>query len=125
MLTYGSHQPRQNGHHTISAPLSHFQVREIKLLELYALSQAGAWGNVEKPKHDMIFLLIAPDKTVEGKRVFGLVAVWMHLHQACHHSLGEAAHKLTPLFNIGTNWVLPLHNLMKACCTYPCPVRDT
>ena len=51
------------------------------LSELYSLSQAGAWGNGEKPKHDMAFLLIVPDKTIEGERVFSLVAVWAHQHQ--------------------------------------------
>ena len=86
-------------------PLSQFQVRDIMLSELHALSQAGTWGNVEKPKHDMAFLLIVPDKTVEGERVFGLVAVWMHPYQAHHHSLGEVAHKLTLLINIGNDWV--------------------
>ena len=69
---------------TQSAPLSQFQVREIMLSELHALSQAGAWDDVEKPKCDMAFLLIVLDKTIEGERVIGLVAVWAHLHQAYH-----------------------------------------
>ena len=98
----------------ISASLSQFQVRKLTLLELHALSQAGAWGDVDKPNHDMAFLLIAPDNTIEGERVFSLVAVWAHLHQAHHHSLGEAT--------IGH---MPSHGLMKAHCTHPFPVRDT
>ena len=64
------HQPRQYGRSHNLCPLSEFQVREIMLSELYVLSQAGAWGNVEKPKHDMAFLLIVPDKTIKRERVF-------------------------------------------------------
>ena len=90
---------------TQSLPPSQFQVKAIMLSELHALSLIGAWGNVEKPRHNMAFLLIVPDKTIKGERVFGLVAVWVHPYQAHHHSLGEAAHKLTLLIDIGTNWV--------------------
>ena len=42
----------------------------------------------------MAFLLIVPDKTITGERVFGLVAVWAHPFQAHHPSLGEVACKL-------------------------------
>ena len=86
-------------------PPLQFQVRAIMLTELHALSHAGAWGDIEKPRHNMVFLLIALDKTIKGERVFDLVAVWTYPHQACHHSLGEAVHKLTMLIDIGTDWV--------------------
>ena len=36
--------------------------------------------------------------------MFGLVAAWTHLHQVCHHSLGEVACKLALLINIGIDW---------------------
>ena len=89
----------------ISSPLSEFQVREITNKRTICPSQAGAWGDVEKPKHDMGFLIIVPDKTVEGEKVFGLVAVWTHTYQACHHSLGDMVHKPALLINIGSDWV--------------------
>ena len=92
------------GPHNLCNP-SQFQVREITLSQLHALSQAGAWGDIEKPKHVMAFPLIVLDKIIKRERVFGLVAVWMHLHQAHHHSLGEVAHKLALLINIGNDWV--------------------
>ena len=69
-----------------------------------ALSHTGAWRNIEKPKHDMAFLLIAPDKTVKGERVFSLVAVWVRPHQAHLSSLDEAVQKHTLLINTGNNW---------------------
>ena len=79
-------------------------MRAIIISELYALSHTGAWGDVEKLRCDMAFLLIVPDKTVKGERVFGLIAVWAHPHQAHHLSLGETVHKLTLLIDIGTDW---------------------
>ena len=52
------------GSHNLCPPLQ-FQVRAIMLSELHALSLTGAWGDVEKPRHNMAFLLIAPDKTIK------------------------------------------------------------
>ena len=52
----GAVNPGGMGGYTMSASLLQFQVREIMLSKLYALSQAGAWSNVGEPKHDMAFL---------------------------------------------------------------------
>ena len=92
------------GSHDLCPSLLQFQMREVTQPELLTLSQAGAWGDMEKPKCNMVFLLIATDKTVKGERLFGLVAVWAHLHQACHSSLDEAVQKLTLLIDTGANW---------------------
>ena len=62
--------------------LSWFQVRDMTQSELLALSHTGVWGDTEKPQRDMAYLLIAPDKTIEGEMVFRLATVWAHLHQA-------------------------------------------
>ena len=85
-------------------PLSQFQVRAIMPSELQAFSQSGAWGDMEKPRCDMAFLLIVPAEAIGGEKVFGLVVVWVHPHEACYHSLGEVAHKLTLLINTGSDW---------------------
>ena len=87
--------------------------------ELSALSHAGAWGDIEKPKHDMAFLLIAPDKTIKGERMFGLVAVWTHLHQACHSSLSEVAQKLTLLTDTGADWAYTFMQLNEGALHIP------
>ena len=92
------------GSHDICPSLSQFQVRDVTRSELLALSHTGAWGNIEKPKHDMAFLSIALDKAIEGERVFGLVAVWVHPHQACLSSLDEAAWKIALLNDTGSDW---------------------
>ena len=92
------------GSHDLCPSLSQFQVKEVTQSELSALSQAGAWGDSEKPKCDMAFLLLVPNKTTEGERVFGLVAVWVHPHQEHHPFLDEVAQKLTLLIDTGANW---------------------
>ena len=84
--------------------ISQFEVREMTLSELYALSPTGTWGDTEKFKCYMTFLLIVPNKTVKGERVFGLVAEWAHPLQAHHPSLGEVAHKLRLLISTGNDW---------------------
>ena len=88
----------------ISAPISQFEVREITLVKLYALSPADTWDDTEKFKCHIAFLLIAPNKTVQGERVFGLVALWAHPLQACHSSWGEVACKLRLLISTGNDW---------------------
>ena len=93
------------GSHDLCPPLLQFKVREIMLSELYALSPTGTWGKAEKFKHDMAILLIAPNKTIKGRRVFGLVAVWAHPLQACHPSLGEVVHRLRLLISTGNDWM--------------------
>ena len=64
-------------------------MRDVTWSELLALSHAGAWGDTEKPQHDMAYFLIASGKTIEGEMAFGLTAVWAHLHQAHLPSLHE------------------------------------
>ena len=93
------------GSHDICPSLSQFQVRDVTWSELSALSHAGAWGDTEKPQHDMAYLLIVPGKTIEGEMAFGLTMMWAHPHQACLPSLDEVARKLALLIDIGTNWV--------------------
>ena len=49
-------------------------------VQLDALSQVGAWGDVEKPRWDMAFLLVASSIAVGCEKVFGLTVVWAHPH---------------------------------------------
>ena len=53
---------------------------------------------------DMAFLLIAPSITVGYEKVFGLVALWAHPHQASYQSLEEAACKLALLVDESMDW---------------------
>ena len=52
----------------------------------------------------MVFLLIAPKRTVGGEVEFGLAIVCVHPYQACISSLDELAKKLALLTTSGRNW---------------------
>ena len=71
---------------------------------LSAISYAKVWEDPKRPKPDMAYLLLAPDKAVEEERRFGLVAVWTHPCQVHLPSLDEVARKLTLLINTGEDW---------------------
>ena len=61
-------------------------------------------GDVEKPWHDIAFLMIAPSTNIGRKQIFGLTAVWAYPHQGHLTTLVEVAHKLTLLINNGPYW---------------------
>ena len=72
--------------------------------QLVTFSQAGAWGEAEKPCWDMAFMLIVPSTDTGCELVFSLTAMWTHPHQACLYTLGEAACKLLLLADDGPDW---------------------
>ena len=63
-----------------------------------------AWGDVEKPRQDMVFLLVVSSITLECEWVFGLMVVWAHPHQAHFETLEDAAHKLVLLPDVSADW---------------------
>ena len=77
----------------------------ITKAQLNALSLAVAWGDIEKSQQDMAFLLIMPSITTGYERVFGLVAVWAHPHQAHYSTLDGVACKLVLLEDRSADWV--------------------
>ena len=72
--------------------------------QLTTLSLVGSWGNMEKPKWDMTFLLIAPSIAIGCERVFGLTAVWVHPCQVHFPTLLEEACKLMLLVDVSKDW---------------------
>ena len=52
----------------------------------------------------MPFDLIVPSLTIGCEWVFSLTAVWVHPHQVCLPTLGEAAQKLMLLADESPNW---------------------
>ena len=66
--------------------------------------QMGAWGEVEKPRQDMVFLMIVPSTNARGDQVFSLAVVWAHPHQGCLFTVVEAAWKLMLLVDDSPDW---------------------
>ena len=61
-------------------------------------------GNMEKPRKDMAFLLIAPSLATGCKRIFGLVAMWAYPCHVCQASLVEVAWCLVLLTDEDPDW---------------------
>ena len=81
-----------------------FQVHVIMQTQLTTLSQAGACGEVEKPRQDMAFLMIVPNTNTRDDQAFGLAVVWAHPNQGHLSTLMEAAQKLMLLADDGPDW---------------------
>ena len=90
--------------------------------QLTNLSQAGAWGDIEKPWHDIAFLMIVLSANFGGKQIFGLAAVWAHPHQCCLDTLVEVAHTLVLLVDDGPNW--PYAFICMSSTTHHAPLLD-
>ena len=84
--------------------VTQFWVHTITKGQLTALSQVGAWGDMDKPHQDMAFLLIVPSLAIRCKWVFGLTAMWMHPCQVCLPTLVDVAQKLLLLADKGAYW---------------------
>ena len=87
MWAYGTHPPKLHGGHLISDQES----CSSRCMQSHTvLSQAEAWGDVEKPQQDMAFILIVPSLAVGCEQVFRLTAMWAHPHQAHLPTLADA-----------------------------------
>ena len=99
-----------------------FQVHVVTQMQLTVLSQAGAWGDTEKPQQDIAFILIAPSLAIGCELVFGLMAVcappaypfwWMLARSWCCWLMkAPTGH-------------MPMHRWMILWSTQLCLVRDT
>ena len=94
-------------------------MQAIMQAQLKSLSQVGAWGDVGKPWQDMAFLFDKPSIAVGYEKVFGQVAVWVHLHQAYYHTLEEVAHKLALLVDESKDWAYAFFWLNKTLSHVP------
>ena len=85
--------------------ITQFQLCTITQTQLFALSQAGAWGEAKKPRWDMAFLMIVPSINAGGEELFSLAVVWVHPCQGCLTTLVEAAQKLMMLADDIPDWL--------------------
>ena len=82
-----------------------FVVPTLTLTQLINLSQAGAWGDIEKPQHDIAFLMIVPSANIRDEQIFGLAVVWANPHQGHLTTLVEAACKLALFMDDSPDWL--------------------
>ena len=85
------------GHHDICPLLGSFHTTAITQSKLSSLTSLKTWGEAERFKSKVAFLLVSTKGPTEGDKVFGLTMIWVHLYQARVPSMGEAVKLLTPL----------------------------
>ena len=103
----------------------HFQMWAIMPVQLNALSQVGAWWDVEKPQCDMAFMLIASNSDARCKRVFGVTTVWAYPCQVYLPMQEKAAHKLLLLVDDSPDWLYAFIQLHDTMSYVPCLAKDT
>ena len=111
------------GLHDFCLVVTNFHVWAIMQAQLNTLSQVMVWGDIEKPQQDMAFLLIMPSIATGCERFFGLIAVWVHPHQACYSTLEGAVCRLVPLEDRSADWEYAFVQLNEALYNTPQAVR--
>ena len=91
------------GCHDICHLLRSFHATSITQLELSFLTMLKAWGDPEKFKSKVAFLLILTRGCPEGDRVFGLSTMWVYPYQARAPTKEEVVRLLTPLPSTGSD----------------------
>ena len=93
--------------------------------ELSSLTSLRAWGDPEKFKSKVAFLLILTGGCTEGDTEFGLSMMWVHPYQARAPTMEEAVNQLTPLPSYGSDLPMPWCGLTGMPAMHHSPRRDT
>ena len=109
------------GHHDICPLLRSLHATSITHLELSSLTSLRAWGDTEKFKSEVTFLLILTGGCTKGGKVFGLAMIWVHPYQARVHTMEKAIKQLTPLPSTGSDLTYILVWLNGDDCHAPLP----
>ena len=104
------------GHHDICPMLEQFHFSSITQSELSSLTSLKAWGNLEKFRSNVAFLLILTKECTVGDRVYDLSMMCVHPNQARVSTVEEAVKQLTPLISTGPDWPYALVQLNRDSC---------
>ena len=77
--------------------------------ELFSISSLKVWGDVQKPHHDIGYLLVSVEN-IMGDRHYGISILWVNSNQVRAASMEEAGERLTGCTSSGTNWPYALAN---------------
>ena len=98
-----------------------FHVASVTQSDLYSLTSLKAWGNPEKFRGNVAFLLILTEGCTAGDRVYGFSTMWVHPYQARVSTMEEAVKQLTPLIPTGPDWPYALVQLNGDAHDVPTP----
>ena len=89
-------------------------------VELSSISSLKVWGEVQKPCHDIAYLLVWVENTMEDRH-YGISIVWVDPNQVRVASVEEVVKKLTTCTSSGTDWPYALAWLHEGTCHMPLP----
>ena len=104
------------GHHDICPLLRSFPAASITQSELSSLTSLKAWGDPERFKSEVAFLLISTRGCTEEDKVFGLATIWAHPFQARAPTIEEVVKLLTPLLSTGSDCPYTLVQFNRDAC---------
>ena len=88
--------------------------------ELFFISSLKVWGSVQKPHHNIAYLLVWVRITMKDRQ-YGISLVWMNPNQVRAATTEEAVKRLTACTSSGTNWPYSLVQLYKGPHHAPLP----
>ena len=88
--------------------------------ELFSISSLKVWGNVQKPYHDIAYLLVWVENAMKDRH-YGISLVWVTPNQVRAATMEEVVEKLTACTSHGTNWPYTLAQLYEGFCHAPLP----
>ena len=86
--------------------------------ELFSISSLKVWGNVQKPHHNIAYLLVWVENTMKDRH-YGISLVWVNHNQVRAATMEEADQKLTACTSSGTDWPYALVQLYEGPCHTP------
>ena len=74
--------------------------------ELFSISSLKVWGNIQKPCHNIAYLLVQRENAMKDKH-YGISLVWVNPNQVRAASMEEAVKKLTACPPVGLIGLMP------------------
>ena len=88
--------------------------------ELFSISSLKVWGNIQKPHHNIAYLLVQVENAMK-ERHYGISLVWVNPNQVRAATMEEVVEKLTACPSNGTNWPYTLAQLYEGPHHTPLP----
>ena len=89
-------------------------------MELFSISSLKVWGNIQKPHHNIAYLLVWVENTMKDRHD-GISLVWVNPNQVRAATMEEAVKNLTTCTSSGTDWPYTLVQLYEGPCHTPLP----
>ena len=108
------------GNLSICPLLDHVDLPYHMVGELLSISCLKVWGDIQKPKDGMAYLLVKVEDAseVEG---YGMALVWISPHQAWASTIEEALEILSTCISSGHDWLYVLTQLYEGTTMCPSP----